>query len=148
MNIYLKVVPYLAQWAQNEFGGTMPIDLPKRSPERDVIEHFIQKRPDNLQSDILKNANLVIRIPSFRDKNPERGYTYLPDKARKLLIHRLKVRFNIELMEDLYTLKNSNKEITKIIEAWMEKHGIEDTARNTETIRQIFYRKRKSYEKK
>lgn len=144
MNLYLNTHPYLAQWAVNFFGGSSPIVLPKRSPERDVLAFFLKKRPEDLRGDIDPKANLIIQIPYFRDKPAERGYTYLPPKACKLLIRRLKTRLRIQLWEDMHTLDNYQREISSIVWAWMEANGIELTATNWETIRQMYFRMRKA----
>lgn len=138
----------MAQWAIHEFGGTTPISLPKHSIERRILEFFLQKRPDNLPSDIDNNANLVIQLPVFKEKDPMRGFSYLPPRAQKLLVRTLKNRFKIKLWDDLHVFSNCGEEISSLIYAWMEKNGIEDSPQNWEAIRQIYYRQRKFYEKK
>lgn len=146
--LYLHLEPYLAEWFVHENGGTNPISLPRGSSESDLLERFLTTpvpgRPGEVAPD---DANVVIALPTFRDKDP-RYYNYLPPKARKTIERNIYVRFRCEMWQELHTLDNVDAPISDLIYSWMENHGISDDPKNWETIRQMYYRKRKTHRRK
>lgn len=145
--LYLKLEPYLAQWFVHENGGSNPVSLPRGSSESDLLEQFLAKVPRERVGEVdPADANVVIVLPSFRDKDP-RYYNYLPPRARKAIEHNIYVRFRCEMWKELHTLENVDAPISDLIYSWMENHGIEDDPKSWETIRQMYYRKRKTHRK-
>lgn len=147
MNLYLKIAQYLADWAVHEYGGEQPIVFPRRSPERDILELFIKKRPENTPNDILKDANLLVKLPVFRAGKPEDGFNWLPPDACELLVRKMKARLKMQFWEEVHPIAAQGADITQLIYAWMEKHDIEPTEQAWESLRQMYYRKRKEISK-
>lgn len=144
--LYLKIEPYLAQWLINEAGGN-PVKLRRGSSESDILERFLTTGATGRTGEISPSeANVSIFLPTFRDKDP-RYYNYLPPRARKSLERNIYVRFRCQLWKELHTLANVDCPIGELVWAWMESHGIEDDPKNWETIRQMYYRQRKVYQK-
>lgn len=145
MLLYFRVPRYLAEWTIHEFGGQNPVQLPRKSPESDILRMFLTRQPDDVPVDLGLGANLSVVIPTFKHPDPDwrRGYYYLPPKASFAFISRLKTRFKIQLWEELFILDNQQREISALVYAWMEKHGIADDPTSWETIRQAYYRCRK-----
>lgn len=143
--VYLKLEKYLAEWYIHENGG-QPVVLKKGCAESDILELFLQKQPQDKPVDLGREANVSIRIPSYKWKDP-RVYNYLPPKAKIALAHTIYTRFRVQLWRDLHRLDNTDAPVTDLIYAWMEAHGIEDDGKAWETIRQHYLRKRNSYRK-
>lgn len=142
--VYLKVEPYLAQWFIHEQGGGYPVQLTRGSAESDILEVFLKRQPVGQPVDLGLDANLAIYIPTFKSRDP-RIYNFLPPKSKKALAICIYRRFRVQLWEELHRLENVGVPISDLVYAFMEKHGIEDTPQNWETIRQMYFRKRKVY---
>lgn len=140
--IYLQLPDYLAQWFVHESGG-QPCELRRNSAESDIVELFLKRHPEDVP---VRPAeyNVAIRIPCYKSRDI-RTYNYLPPAARKTLAGCIANRFRIQLWRDLHKLDNNGVQITDLIYAWMESHGIEPEEKNWESIRQIYFRKRKKY---
>ena len=143
--IYLELEDYLRDWLINENGN--PVVVKKNSAESDILETFLTTPPAEPIKDLPAENKVAIRLPSFKYKDT-RTHNYLPVRARLALAHAIKVRFRVQMWEELYTFNNVEGCITDIIYAWMEKHGIDLTEKNWETIRQMYFRKRKVYRTK
>ena len=146
--IYLNLEPYLAQWFVNEMGGE-PVRLPKRSAEADILEFFLKPTPQGMKPAIKADFPDAISIvlPTFKHKDPT-YFNYLPPHAMTALARCIYTRFRVKLWEDLHSLHNADCCITDLIYAWMEHNGIECSEKNWETIRQLYFRKRKIYLRK
>lgn len=150
--IYLKVERYLKQYLTHHFGD--PIVLPKDSPEQRILKTLLIKPPHWIDTDIPPEDFFTddvfyvrLEIPYSKEKDP-RVYSYLVDSAKDILIE----RFDLILINNMWTelLELSiieDLELTKIIYAWCESHGIQNVEddKNAETIRQKYYRIRKKY---
>lgn len=145
--IYLHLEPYLAEWYLHENENVEPVHLKRGSAESDIVELFLTKLPKDAVPDSEDDANVRIVIPYFRARDPM-TYNYLPPRAKKALAKTIYTRFRVQLWEELHRLENTETFITDLIYAWMEKHGISCSPENCETIRQCYYRKRKTYSKK
>lgn len=143
--IYLELEDYLRDWLVNENGN--PVVVRKNSAESDILETFLTVPPSDAVPDLPAPGKVAIKLPAFKYKDT-RSYNYLPCRARIALAHCIKVRFRVQLWEELHTFDNIGGSITDIIYAWMEKHGIELSEKNWETIRQMYFRKRKIYREK
>lgn len=141
--LYLNLEPYLAQWFVHEMGGS-PVRLPKGCAEADIIEMFLIPTPSDALPDLPGNDKVPIYIPTFKYKDV-RYYNYLSPRARLALVRCISNSFKVQLWQDIHTLHNTDYRITDIIYAWMEMHGIECNEKNWETIRQMYFRKRKIY---
>lgn len=145
MFIYLNLESYLADWFINECGGN-PCKLKKGGAEANILELLLTRPPRDYIPDMGKDANVTIEIPSFPYKKKE-FYNYMSPKAKETLIRAIYVRFRVQLWEELHPFMQNEVEISSLIYAWMESHGIDCTPNNWEAIRQMYYRKRKTYRK-
>lgn len=137
--ITIDCEPYLAQWATHHFGN--PVHFPPRSIENRLLRRFLDTTLGNPNQD--NRGNLRIVIPYSKEKDPRCGWVYLNLSAKKALHESLMTLFLRNLWNELGDMDNCNCELTTLIYAWLEKHGIEDSC--WETIRQKYYRLRKAY---
>jgi hypothetical protein len=109
------------------------------------LELFLRKRPSDYVGEGVPEADaLPIEVPSFPGKNP-RIYCYLNDAAKHLVLSTIKTRFKYAMWEELHVIANHDVQITDLIYAYMDKHGISFDQKNWETIRQMYCRMRKIY---
>lgn len=144
--IYLKLEPYVAQWFVHEMGGES-VHLPKGSAESDILEYFLKPTPEGVTPQMKQDGDISIMLPVFKHKNPA-YFNYLPPRAMAALARCIVTRFRVKLWQDLFQLHHTECCLTDLIYAWMELHGIDCTAQNFETIRQLYFRKRKLYLRK
>lgn len=142
--IYLKVEPYLAEWFTHEQGGTQPVHLRRGMVECDILEIFLRPLPKDEQPDTGQGANLAIALPYFKSCDP-RSRSYLPPVASRVLARVIHARFRVQLWEELHRLENVGAQLSALIYAWMEKHGISDTESNFFLISKMYYRQRLTY---
>ncbi|MBD8349365.1 hypothetical protein [Dysgonomonas sp. HGC4] len=150
--IYLKVERYMQQYLTHHFGD--PIVLPKDSPEQRIIRTLLVKPPhwidtDAPPEDYTSGDVFYVRleIPYSKEKDP-RVYNYLVEAAKDILVERLDLIFMNNMWTELLELSVIKElELTKIIYAWCESHGIPNIEddKNAEVIRQKYYRLRKKY---
>lgn len=142
--VHITLKPYLRQWLVNEFGAE-PISFPKGSAEADLLE-FLLKRPPKTKIDasVDSHQRVAIELPFYKHKNV-RDFNYISPRGEKALERLIYIRFQVQMWEELHTVDNTYRLIGDVIYCWLEKHGIEPTAQNWETVRQMYYRKRKQY---
>ena len=138
----IDVQPYLAQWATHHLGN--PVEFPRDSPENRLIKRFLDKQPRDLPPQL--SGNLHIKIPQTKEKDPRAGYFYLSPRAVSLVKESLYSLFVQNLWAELGDSHQYKVELTNLIYAWLDKHGIED--KYWECIRQKYYRLRKLYAEK
>lgn len=139
---YIDVQPYLAQWATKHFGN--PVEFPRESPESKLIKRWVEHQPKDAPPQL--SGNLQIKIPITKEKDPRAGYFYMPPRALSLVRESLETLFVQNLWTELGDAQRYNCELTTLIYAWLEKHGIDD--HYWECIRQKYYRLRKLYAEK
>lgn len=145
--IYLKLAPYLAQWFVHRHGGNEPVRLRRGSPESDIMQLFLSRRPDGVAPQCATDGATAIEVPYFRGKDP-RVYTYMPERALAALANNIRVQFDVEMWADLHNFGNIGAEQQELIYAWMDKHGIECTETNWQAIAARYRRKRKNKSEK
>lgn len=147
-SIRLKLPKYLGDWLRHEFWdyGTERVIFPKGSAEHTVLGLFVGKCPVHGPVAVADDNSdgVPIAIPTFPGKNPD-TYNYLTPVGENALKSTIKRRFRYMLWSELHVVFNANVQITDIIYAFMEKHGISDDEKNWETIRQMYARMRKAY---
>lgn len=144
--IYLELPSYLRDWVINDCGGETPVRFPKLSVENINLRTYLIPLPHSAKPDQPTPTSLAIAIPEFKIKDPE-TYNYLP-KARK---QELKKCIRDRFIEDLWMSLRKNgwigKRRDRLIEDFMEAHGIENTDRHTNSILKIYQRTYVSYKK-
>ena len=144
--IYLKAEPYLAFFLKTAFGD--PVVLEKDPPEARIIREYIGKTPEGIVPELGEEANLVIRLPYFKEADP-RIYNYMGKAAKTALLESFDQLIERCMLKEIGALENIRRgKISPMIYAWMEKHGIPDDGKNWYTISQKYYRLRKKYLKK
>lgn len=138
----VQVQPYLAQWATHHLGN--PVDFPRDSPESRLIRRFLDRQPQAAPP--RSNGNLRIHIPTSKEKDPRCGWSYMPPRAAEAVADSLNTLFVWNLWTEIGDADIQKCDLTKLIYAWLEKHGIDD--HYWECIRQKYYRMRKLYAEK
>ena len=82
-----------------------------------------------------------MEVPTFKGMKPE-THNYLSREGQSALISAIKRNFKVLLDKELSVFFAHDVSITDIVYAFMDKHGIEPTAQNWETIRQMYKRMR------
>ena len=140
--IYIRLDPYLAQWATHEYGEI--VEFPRNSTENDVIEMALMRKPILSFVPGPGEGRVAIKVPYFKGKDIRR-FNYLPVAARKSLARCIRSRFVIALWNDLYKFGHRGRQKQDLIWTWMESHGIDTTETNFNTIFKIYKRKRDVY---
>ncbi len=149
--IKIQVPEYLADWCRHEWPAQAlkedkAVRFPRCSPENELLELYIRRVAKGKELPE-EEGNLTIEVPYFKNKPPTQ-WREVNERTRKMLIHALQVRFKVKLWKDLYRIEKLNAPITDVIYEWMEQNGIQEDAKNWETIRQIYYRQRQRFSKK
>lgn len=142
-SVYIQAPEYLDQWLRHDFwdADTQRIVFPRGSAPRAVLSSLLRKAPRNyMQGDT--SGLLPIEVPSFKGINPA-SFNYLSEAGQSALISTCKKLFRSTLFNELHELFDHDVQITDIIYDFMDRHGIERTERNWETIRQMYARMRR-----
>lgn len=123
------------------------IRFPMGSAENDILEYSLTTQPADIPVPLKSPDSLAIEIPYFKTKDP-RYYNFLPPRAKKALERTIYIRFRIELWNELHTFDSLSHNLSDLIWTFMEKHEIADDPKSWETIRQMYFRMRKTYQKK
>lgn len=140
--IYLKLPKYLSQFVTHHLGS--PVVFPQASNENAIIRTFIQKLPKGAIPDTKESGLTPVAIPDSIAKPPEL-YNHLGERGKSAITQAIKDLFIRALWSDISPLDTSRIGTNAMIAAWCEAHGIE--LDQVETVRQCFYRMRKSYNK-
>ena len=141
--VSLKGPDYLIQWLRHEYWNpeTSRIEFPRGSAPRVVLQTFLRKAPKDYQP-VPDAKALPIEVPTIKGVNPA-SLNYLPECGRAALVSTCKKLFQNLVWSELHERFTQDVQITDIIYAFMERHGIENDPRNWEAIRQIYARLRK-----
>lgn len=147
--IFLNVPEYLDQWCRSEFWNPIAdrVEFPRGSAPRAVMQALLcrprhtQQTSDNSHS-TTPGALLPIEVPTFKGINPQ-SHSHLSEKGKKALVSCLKKYFASVMWQELHPLLSHDIQITEVVYAFLDRHGIEPTPRNWETVRQMYYRMRK-----
>ena len=146
MTLNLQLDPYLRQWLIHDFGGSQPVKFFKGSVESKVLEVFLTTPPDDCELDLPGEDTVAIEIPQFKTKDT-RYYFYLPKMARQLLLQVIRERFDIVLFSEVHKFHNLTRRLDRLIEAFMEKHGISFTETNYNAVLKRYRRQRDIYQR-
>lgn len=144
LSIYLKLPDYLDQWLRNEYWSAEHnrVEFPRGSAPRAILQSCLTKTPRGALSHLPSKNEIPIEVPTFKGINPH-VYCYLPDRGRKALVSCLKKHFAGVVWQEMQPLLTHDIQISDVVYAFLDRHGIEPTAQNWETVRQMFYRMRK-----
>ncbi len=144
LSIFITLPDYLDQWLRSEYWNpeTSRVEFPRGSAPRAILQSCLTKTPRGTLPHFPGINEIPIEVPTFKGINPQ-VYCYLPDKGKKALISCLKKNFAGLVWQELNPLLSHDIQITDVIYAFLDRHSIEPTAKNWETVRQMFYRMRK-----
>lgn len=140
--IYLKVPSYLDQWLRHDYWNpvTRRVEFERGSNTHSILSRFLRKEPAGYSRGDVSDL-LPVEVPTFKGMNPDQ-HNYLGHEGHKALVSAIKRNFKALLDKELSVFYTQDVVITDIIFAFMANHGIENTERNWETIRQMFKRLR------
>lgn len=144
MLLYLELEDYLAQWFIHEQGGTVPVHVTRGSVESGLLELYLQTPPADYVPDGPGPGKVAVVLPQFKSKDTRDNF-YLPPQARAALKACIRNRFDVVLWQSLHRFSSSFKRQDELIYAFMEKHGIENTAKNWDAVAKRYQRKRDYY---
>ena len=141
--IYVNLPKHLSQFITHHLGE--PVVFPPQSNENSVIRAFLHRRPDGLKPELPEEGMTAVAIPDSVSKPPE-VFNYVGPKGKAAICEAIKDIFLRALWSEVSTLNNSAVGLNNLIAAWCESHGID--VDQVETVRQCYYRIRKSYDSK
>ena len=142
-SVYINPPEYLEQWLRHEYwdSETERVVFPRGSAPRAVLGAMLRKAPNHCHPS-KGPYNLPIEVPTFKGINPA-TFNYLSPSGHAALIAACKTLFKATLFSELHELFDHDVQITDIIYDFMDRHGIDRSERNWETIRQMYSRMRK-----
>ena len=142
-SVYINPPEYLGQWLRHDFWDTESerVVFPRGSAPRAVLSSLLRKAPRDYRPDD-SDGRVPVEVPTFKGINPA-TFNYPSPKGQTALISACKKLFQSTLSNELHELFSHDVQITDIIYEFMDRHGIEPTERNWETIRQMYLRMRK-----
>lgn len=144
MLLYLQIDDYLRQWFVDQNGGSVPVKLPKGSPEASVLFYFLKCPPEGYVPEKPAENDLPIVIPQFKGKDTRYCF-FLPETAKDVLREMIRTRFDLDMWSVLSKMVLQFKRLDKAIDAFMESRGIELTEKNWNAVNKRFQRKRDIY---
>lgn len=142
-SVYINPPEYLGQWLRHDFWDSESgrVVFPRGSAPRAVLYSLLRKAPrDFCPGDT--SGLIPVEVPTFKGINPA-TFNYLSPIGQTALISACKKLFQATLSNELHELFSYDVQITDIIYEFMDRHGIESSERNWETIRQMYSRMRK-----
>ena len=142
-SVYINPPEYLGQWLRHEFwdAETGRVVFPRGSAPRAVLYALLRKHP-GCRIELVDKDAIPVEVPSFKGINPA-SFNYLSPMGQTALISACKKLFQSTLYNELHELFAHDVQITDIIYEFMDRHGIDRSERNWETIRQMYSRMRK-----
>ena len=140
--VYVKFEPFIRQWLLHSFPE--PVTFPPQSVANATIRHFVVKQPADQPVPLKEDGDVAIRIPDSKYKRPS-VFNYLTCYGHAALKEHINDLFNLDLWNNLSDVATNNLHVMNSIYQYCDDHGISIDYANT--IRQRFYRMRKSYEK-
>lgn len=142
-SVYIDPPAYLAQWLRHEYWdeATGRVVFPRGSAPRAILQSLLRRPPRDWRLGDITGL-LPVEVPTFKGLNPA-SFNYLSPAGQTSLVSTCKKLFRTALVQELYMLFDQDVQITDVIYGFLERHGIEPTEQNWETIRQMYLRLRK-----
>lgn len=147
--VYIKVPDYLRDWLRHDHWNAEKgcVEFPRGSGPRAVLATVLRKSPPGYLPPADKTGLVPVAVPTFKGLNPDRA-NYLPKTGERAVVGACKIWFKGILYLELGPLFMYDVPITKIVEDFMDRHGIGDDPKNWEAIRQQYYRLREKTNKR
>lgn len=142
-NVYVSVPDYLADFLVHDFGdpSTGIVSFPRGSVPRVILKSLLREAPTGWrQGDT--TGMLAIEVPQIKGVRPG-ALCYLSADGQGALVSACKKLFQATLVVELRDLFAHDVQITDVVYDFMDRHGIDRSERNWETIRQMYSRLRK-----
>lgn len=136
--LHIEMPPYLVQWFIHENGGGMPVSLARNSTAYRCLKSNITVRPSNIPEPELPDSYVTIAIPEFKGMDDE--LNFLPRAKREELGEYIRNDFIFDFMCYMRRPAHYRKRKDRLIEAWMETHGIEFNDTNWNALAKIYQR--------
>ena len=134
MNVYLDLPPYLSQWLANRCGGSSPIRLPRGSIELTILHTSLRAPRAGERPQVLcPKGWTAVEVPAFKGF-PLDSRNFLPDSARRAIEDAVRQRFDRDLWPLALDADYRLVPLHRLIELWMETHGIEPDDTNTQAV--------------
>lgn len=130
--------PYLVQWFIHQNGGVTPVSLARNSTAHRCLKSNISVRPKNVPEPELPESYVTIAIPKF--KGMDADLDFLPRAKRDELADYIRDDFIFDFMCYMRRPAHYRKRKDRLIEAWMESHGIEFNDTNWNALAKIYQR--------
>lgn len=142
-SIYISAPDYLAQWLRHEYWDEAAgrVAFPRGSAPCVVLQSLLRRPPRGWTPAVQPGA-VAVEVPSVKGVSPA-ALCYLSADGQAALLSVCKKVFRARLFAELSELFDHDVPITDIVYDFMDRHGIERTERNWETIRQMYARMRK-----
>lgn len=142
-SVYINPPEYLGQWLRHDFWDdeSERVVFPRGSAPRAVLSSLLRKAPRDFRPGDT-SGQIPVEVPTFKGINPA-TFNDLSPTGQTALISACKKLFQSTLSNELHELFSHDVQITDIIYEFMDRHGIDRTERNWETIRQMYSRMRK-----
>lgn len=139
----IEAPSYISGWLRHDFWNETEgrVVFPRGSAPRAVLQSLLRKAPEGY-AEPQGEQYVPVEVPTVKGVNPA-SRNYLSRDGRAALISACKSLFRAQLFEELHPLFGHDVQITDIIYDFMDRHGIERTETNWETIRQMYARMRK-----
>lgn len=135
--IYLKLKPFIAQWATYHFGN--PIRFPAQSAGNARIVSVLCKRPADALPDVAHDDHTPVAIPYSKQKEPE-AWNYVTPSGKRFIVEYIEALFKDNLFKEFSEMCSEDSKLQTAAYTWCEMHGI--SIDYADTIRQRFYRER------
>ncbi len=141
--VKIKAPGYITDWLRHDYWNAdrRRVEFPRGSAPRAVLSALLRKTPAGYREPQGEEWTAV-EVPTFRGVNPA-TYRYLSESGQTALVGACKKLFRAQLWMELSGVMGEDVQITDIIYDFMDRHGIEATETNWETIRQMYMRLRK-----
>lgn len=143
-NVYLTLPDYLAQWLRHDYWAaeSRRVEFPRGSLPRVVLRSVLRPQPPSHQPGPQPEGTVAIEVPTFRGINPA-VCNYLSARGAAALTDALRTLFKRLLVDELCPLFDHEVQISNVIYDFLDRHGIEPTEKNWETVRQMYQRLRR-----
>lgn len=135
--IYVKLKPFVAQWAVHHFGS--PVEFPPQSVGNARIVAVLKRRPEGVVPDVAADGLTPVCIPYSKQKDPE-SWNYVTPSGKRFIVQYIEALFRDNMYTELSQICQDDAKILTACYAWCEIHGI--SIDYADTIRQRFYRER------
>ncbi|MBD5226881.1 MAG: hypothetical protein HDS67_02335 [Bacteroidales bacterium] len=140
--LYLEMPAYLRDWLVWSHGGVSPIRPRRGSIESNILEQYLRPWPSDRIPDRPTEGCLTIALPYFKTKDP-RSNSFLPESARKLFLHSVRIQFDNDLTKSLLGTAMTRETLSDAIAAFCEARAIEMTDTSIEAVTKRWRRLRR-----